>query len=96
MQVLSCDFLVSATGVSPVSDIEISDSGGPCDDKKAVLQLDKEGAICVDDYMRTSLSRGCVFAAGDCVALQWSEPSRHWMQMRLWSQVSKIQLPSTV
>ena len=97
MQEISCDFIVSATGVTPVSQLHItptliSDSRSSSDErgtKKRSFGLNRtdDGAIIVNDFMNTSLDWCGVFAAGDCVEAHWSSPSRHWIQMRLWSQV---------
>lgn len=74
-KVFGCDFLVSATGVTP------NTCGG------LGLKLGADGGFAVDETMATS--RPGVFAAGDCACAAW-EWSPHWFQMRLWCQARQM------
>ncbi|XP_017857193.1 PREDICTED: pyridine nucleotide-disulfide oxidoreductase domain-containing protein 1 [Drosophila arizonae] len=74
---LSCDFIVSATGVQPRHDYET--------DKPFHLAAD--GGIKVDEMMRTNLSD--VYAAGDVCTAGWPNGA-HWFQMRLWTQARQM------
>lgn len=87
LQVIGCDFVVSATGVQPnplPATEGVHSTEGP--------KCTKDGYICVDTTMRTSVAH--VFAAGDCCELPLSGMSNvessqnHFFQLRLWSQVS--------
>lgn len=69
---ISCDFVVSATGVIPNTEC-----CGP------EFKKDAEGGLLVNEFMETSVPG--VFAAGDACSPSWAE-SPHWFQMRLWSQ----------
>ncbi|GAV05195.1 hypothetical protein RvY_15363 [Ramazzottius varieornatus] len=74
-----CDFVVSATGVTPNLDFA-----------RSVLPVDGiavDGGMKVDERMETCLRD--VFAAGDVCTTMW-EPAPHWMQMRLWSQARQM------
>ncbi|KAJ8261972.1 hypothetical protein GJAV_G00160620 [Gymnothorax javanicus] len=73
-----CDFIVSATGVSPHT--------GPflLGNNFAVAE---DSGLKVDDHMRTS--EPDVFAAGDVCTACW-EPSPLWQQMRLWTQARQM------
>ncbi|KAI9190434.1 Pyridine nucleotide-disulfide oxidoreductase domain-containing protein 1 [Blastocladiella emersonii ATCC 22665] len=73
-KVYGVDFMVSATGVLPNSELA----------RAAGLVLTPNGGIAVDKAMRTSDPD--VYGAGDCVSCTWSGQSLHWFQMRLWSQ----------
>ncbi len=88
-KLIGCDFLVSATGVTPaVSFMPASFLRGP------------DGGLLVDARMRVrrleqQRQRTCevspggvcsVYAAGDAACVQWPRSS-NWFQMRLWSQV---------
>ena len=75
-KVYGCDFLVSATGVTP--------SGGIF---KQVVEVDEEGGIRIDEEMRTSAPD--IYAAGDVCSAGWSQAA-HWLQMRLWSQARQM------
>ncbi|CAM9668108.1 unnamed protein product [Chrysoparadoxa australica] len=84
-----CDFVVSATGVEPSTEVV----GDLC-------RKGKNGGILVDERMRVILTEGGVatgnaqaitrdslYACGDCCSMEWAEEgSQQWMQMRLWSQ----------
>jgi len=74
---LTCDFIVSATGVSP-------NTFYSCDSK---LKLSEDGGILVDEMMRTNLED--VYAAGDVCTANWPA-AMHWFQMRLWTQARQM------
>ncbi|KMY91130.1 pyridine nucleotide-disulfide oxidoreductase domain-containing protein 1 [Drosophila simulans] len=74
---LTCDFIVSATGVWPNTDYT-------CD---SPLQFSDDGGISVDEMMRTNLVD--VFAAGDVCTAIWPA-AMHWFQMRLWTQARQM------
>ena len=76
-KVVGCDFVVSATGVVPNSDA-IRVEG---------LASSPDGGIRVNEHMETSVAR--VYAAGDVCHADWT-PSRHWFQMRLWTQARQM------
>ncbi|GBO21699.1 Pyridine nucleotide-disulfide oxidoreductase domain-containing protein 1 [Araneus ventricosus] len=72
-----CDFIISATGVVP---------------NTTVLQKNKfdfadDGGVKVNDQMKTNLEN--IFAAGDVCTASWSL-SKHWFQMRLWTQARQM------
>jgi NAD(P)H-nitrite reductase large subunit len=73
-KIYGCDFVVSATGVSPNTSPFVSTVN---------LDLADDGGIKVDDNMRTNIKD--VYAAGDVCTASW-EPSKFWFQMRLWTQ----------
>ncbi|XP_008849816.1 pyridine nucleotide-disulfide oxidoreductase domain-containing protein 1 [Nannospalax galili] len=77
-KIYGCDFLVSATGVTP--NVEPFLQGNNFD-------LGEDGGLRVDDQMRTSLPD--VYAAGDICTACW-EPSPVWQQMRLWTQARQM------
>jgi len=74
-KVVGCDFIVSATGVTP--------NVGCFKD----LQLSEDSGIKVDWKMETS--REGIFAAGDVCSAGW-EWAPHWFQMRLWTQAHQM------
>jgi len=73
---IGADFVISATGVKP--------SG---QDFRDILEVSEEGAIKVNDNMQTSDNN--IYAAGDICQAQWSW-SKHWIQMRLWTQARQM------
>jgi pyruvate/2-oxoglutarate dehydrogenase complex dihydrolipoamide dehydrogenase (E3) component len=76
-KVIGCDFLISATGVIPNSDtIQIEGDES--------LDLADDGGIVVNENMETSIPD--IFAAGDVCHAAF-QTSKHWFQMRLWTQV---------
>jgi NADPH-dependent 2,4-dienoyl-CoA reductase/sulfur reductase-like enzyme len=79
------DVVVSATGVKP--NVTSWLLGGK-------VAVDEEsGGICVDERMERSA--GGVHAAGDVVSPRWGKGeggSKHWMQMRLWTQARQMGL----
>ncbi|KAM9995401.1 hypothetical protein ACTFIY_001573 [Dictyostelium cf. discoideum] len=79
-----CNFIISATGVIPNSTILTKDNNNnDDDDNNKIIKLSNEGAIIVDEQMKTSVDR--IYSAGDVCSIGWSE-SEVWFQMRLWSQ----------
>ncbi|XP_001356103.2 pyridine nucleotide-disulfide oxidoreductase domain-containing protein 1 [Drosophila pseudoobscura] len=74
---LTCDFIVSATGVQPRH--EFATDFPP--------KLADDGGLSVDEMMRTDLPD--VYAAGDVCSAAW-EPAPHWFQMRLWTQARQM------
>jgi len=103
-QIYGCDFIVSATGVAPLTDFL-----GPRSESQSEVRLTDSGEILVDSCMRTSVPNVC--AAGDCCWVEWKgegggeeadgssnssssskdSPSNiHWFQMKLWNQVQEF------
>ncbi|XP_057618992.1 pyridine nucleotide-disulfide oxidoreductase domain-containing protein 1 isoform X4 [Chionomys nivalis] len=77
-KIYGCDFLVSATGVTP--NVHPFLHGNNFD-------LGEDGGLKVDDQMRTSLPD--IYAAGDICTACW-QPSPVWQQMRLWTQARQM------
>lgn len=77
-KVYECDFVISATGVTPNSNLDVRDG--------ASIDIASDGGIKVDWKMETSLSD--IFAAGDVCTVDWT--SQHWFQMRLWTQARQM------
>lgn len=77
-KVYECDFIVSATGVTPNNNFEIKDG------KNFDIAID--GGIKVNWKMETNLSD--IFAAGDVCTVDWI--TEHWFQMRLWTQARQM------
>ncbi|KAG8238483.1 hypothetical protein J437_LFUL004946 [Ladona fulva] len=75
---VGCDLVVAATGVVPNSSSFINVLNGP-----KSCPSDGNG-IMVDLRMRTTTEG--VFAAGDVCTAAWPNRSKHWIQMRLWTQ----------
>lgn len=73
-EVYGCDFVVSATGVTP--------NTSPFD-SSANFSVAEDGGFKVDDNMMTNIDD--VYAAGDVCTASW-EPAKCWFQMRLWTQ----------
>ncbi|XP_046398394.1 pyridine nucleotide-disulfide oxidoreductase domain-containing protein 1 [Ischnura elegans] len=73
-----CDLVVAGTGVVPNSAPFLGVPGRP-----KSCPSDGNGLM-VDIRLRTSTDR--VFAAGDVVTAAWPNRSKHWLQMRLWTQ----------
>lgn len=76
-KIIGCDFIVSATGVIPNSDIK-----GLEDIKK-----EKDGGLLVDWKLETS--KQDIYAAGDVCSAGWVL-AKHWFQMRLWTQAHQM------
>lgn len=74
---VGCDFIISATGVSPNSDLPGLESVCKADD----------GGYVVDWKMETSEKD--VYAAGDVCTTGW-DLADHWFQMRLWTQAHQM------
>ncbi|XP_020810366.1 pyridine nucleotide-disulfide oxidoreductase domain-containing protein 1 [Drosophila serrata] len=74
---LTCDFIVSATGVQPRHEYTTD----------VPIKFSEDGGISVDEMMRTNLPD--VYAAGDVCTADWS-PAPHWFQMRLWTQARQM------
>uniref|UniRef100_I3N9Q1 Pyridine nucleotide-disulfide oxidoreductase domain-containing protein 1 n=1 Tax=Ictidomys tridecemlineatus TaxID=43179 RepID=I3N9Q1_ICTTR len=77
-KIYGCDFIVSATGVTP--NIEPFLSGNN-------FELGEDGGLKVNDHMHTSLPD--IYAAGDICTASW-QPSPVWQQMRLWTQARQM------
>lgn len=77
-KIYQCDFVVSATGVTPNSNLETR--GGKRFD------IAEDGGIKVDWKMETNLPD--IFAAGDVCTVDWT--SEQWFQMRLWTQARQM------
>nr|XP_004611338.1 unnamed protein product [Sorex araneus] len=77
-KVYGCDFIVSATGVTPNVDPFLSGNS---------FDLGEDGGLKVDGHMRTSVAD--IYAAGDICTAAW-QPSTHWQQMRLWTQARQM------
>ncbi|XP_054014382.1 pyridine nucleotide-disulfide oxidoreductase domain-containing protein 1 [Hylaeus anthracinus] len=75
--IIGCDFIVSATGVIPNSNIM-----GLEDLKKG-----KDGGLLVDWKLETSEQD--IYAAGDVCSAGW-ELAKQWFQMRLWTQAHQM------
>ncbi|XP_023341664.1 pyridine nucleotide-disulfide oxidoreductase domain-containing protein 1 [Eurytemora carolleeae] len=74
--IVGADFVISATGVVPSGSIY-----------RDILDLHSDGGIIVDDNMQSSCKD--VYAAGDVCHAGW-EWSKHWLQMRLWTQARQM------
>ncbi|XP_057711951.1 pyridine nucleotide-disulfide oxidoreductase domain-containing protein 1 isoform X2 [Corythoichthys intestinalis] len=73
-----CDFVVSATGVTPNTEPFLHGNN---------FTLAEDGGLRVDDHMVTS--EPDVYAAGDVCTAGW-EHSELWQQMRLWTQARQM------
>ncbi|XP_061817447.1 pyridine nucleotide-disulfide oxidoreductase domain-containing protein 1 isoform X1 [Nerophis lumbriciformis] len=73
-----CDFVVSATGVTPNTRPFLPGNN---------FALADDGGLRVDDHMMTS--QPDVYAAGDVCSACW-EHSPYWQQMRLWTQARQM------
>ncbi|XP_076381739.1 pyridine nucleotide-disulfide oxidoreductase domain 1 [Megalopta genalis] len=76
-KIIGCDFIVSATGVIPNSNIEGLEG----------LKKGDDGGILVDWKLETSEQH--IYAAGDVCSADW-ELAKHWFQMRLWTQALQM------
>lgn len=74
---ISCDFLVSATGVNPSLNFTTD----------RPFKLGNDGGILVDEFMQTSIDG--IYAAGDLCTAGWDK-AKHWFQMRLWTQARQF------
>ncbi|XP_030642426.1 pyridine nucleotide-disulfide oxidoreductase domain-containing protein 1 isoform X2 [Chanos chanos] len=77
-KIYGCDFVVSATGVVPNTDVFLDGNN---------FELASDLGLRVDEHMRTS--EPDVYAAGDICTACW-EPSPLWQQMRLWTQARQM------
>lgn len=75
---IECDFVVSATGVSPCFNFETG---------AEQFRLGPDGGIFVNDLMETSIAN--IYAAGDVCFAGWNW-APHWFQMRLWTQARQM------
>ncbi|XP_078039837.1 pyridine nucleotide-disulfide oxidoreductase domain 1 [Augochlora pura] len=76
-KIIGCDFIVSATGVIPNSNIEGLEG----------LKKGDDGGVLVDWQLETS--ERDIYAAGDVCSAAW-ELAKHWFQMRLWTQALQM------
>ncbi|GFQ78769.1 pyridine nucleotide-disulfide oxidoreductase domain-containing protein 1 [Trichonephila clavata] len=72
-----CDFIISATGVIPNTAFLL----------KNKFQIADDGGLMVNDQLKTNLED--IFAAGDVCTASWPL-SKHWFQMRLWTQARQM------
>ncbi|XP_004693284.1 PREDICTED: pyridine nucleotide-disulfide oxidoreductase domain-containing protein 1 [Condylura cristata] len=77
-KIYGCDFIVSATGVTPNTEPFVSGNN---------FDLGEDGGLKVDDHMHTSISD--IYAAGDICTAAWQH-SPFWQQMRLWTQARQM------
>ncbi|KAI1720176.1 pyridine nucleotide-disulfide oxidoreductase domain-containing protein [Ditylenchus destructor] len=77
-EIIGCDLIVEATGVTPSSDIWKRDC--------LQLKIADDNGILVDEHMRTNIEN--VYAAGDVCTAGWDTP--HWAQIRLWTQARQM------
>lgn len=75
-KIIGCDFIVSATGVIPNTDIQGLDN---------IKKINN--GYSVDWKLETSINN--IFAAGDCCTANW-DISEHWLQMKLWTQAHQM------
>ena len=78
-QYIGCDFIVSATGVTP--NVRIFEN--------LSCTYGSDGGIEVDENMRV-LGLDDIYAAGDVCSTSTWKPAPHWLQMRLWSQARQM------
>ncbi|KAF7266288.1 hypothetical protein GWI33_020320 [Rhynchophorus ferrugineus] len=76
-KVISCDLIVSATGVTPRKNFGTI----------SALDISEDGGIKVDEYMRTNLNN--IYAAGDFCTSSWPW-AKHWFPMKLWTQARQM------
>lgn len=74
---ITCDLVISATGVHPRSNVST----------RGALEKSEDGGIQVNEYMQTSLQD--IYAAGDVCNANWSF-AKHWFQMKLWTQARQM------
>lgn len=78
--VIECDFIVSATGVTPNLEFRVEPSA---------FTIGADGGILVNEFMASSIPD--IYAAGDCCTAGWVW-SKWWFQMRLWTQARQMGL----
>ncbi|XP_011882554.1 PREDICTED: pyridine nucleotide-disulfide oxidoreductase domain-containing protein 1 [Vollenhovia emeryi] len=76
-KIIGCDLIISATGVTPNSDI--------CGLEE--LERGEDAGLLVDWKLETS--KKDVYAAGDVCTVGWPKV-KHWFQMRLWTQAHQM------
>ncbi|XP_030753804.1 pyridine nucleotide-disulfide oxidoreductase domain-containing protein 1 [Sitophilus oryzae] len=76
-QKISCDLIISATGVTPRTNFNT----------KNKLLLSEDGGIRVDDHLKTNLNN--IYAAGDICSANW-QWAKHWFPMKLWTQARQM------
>lgn len=76
-KIIGCDFIISATGVVPNSDI--------CGLEN--LKKGEDTGLLVDWKLETSQKD--IYAAGDICTADWPK-AKHWFQMRLWTQAHQM------
>lgn len=76
-KIIGCDFIVSATGVIPNTNITGLED----------ITKGEDGGLLVDWKLETS--KQDVYAAGDVCSAGW-EIAKHWFQMRLWTQAHQM------
>ncbi|KAG8034532.1 hypothetical protein G9C98_007608 [Cotesia typhae] len=76
-KIIGCDFIISATGVTPNVYVKGLEN----------LVLSQDGGFLVDWKLETSASD--VYAAGDVSTAGW-DLAAHWFQMRLWTQAHQM------
>lgn len=76
-ELIECDFIVSATGVTPRILFQSNSD----------FKLGPDGGIWIDEDMKTSVDS--IYAAGDVCYAGW-EHSKFWFQMRLWTQAKQM------
>ncbi|CAK9802308.1 Pyridine nucleotide-disulfide oxidoreductase domain-containing protein 1 [Anthophora quadrimaculata] len=76
-KIIGCDFIVSATGVIPNSNITGLEN----------LKKGEDQGLLVDWKLETSEQD--IYAAGDVCTAGW-ELAKHWFQMRLWTQAHQM------
>ncbi|XP_017772126.1 PREDICTED: pyridine nucleotide-disulfide oxidoreductase domain-containing protein 1 [Nicrophorus vespilloides] len=74
---IQCDFIVSATGVEPMSDFKIT----------TALELSEDKGIKVDEFMQSSVKN--IYVAGDLCTADW-EHAKQWFPMKLWTQARQM------
>ncbi|CAG5009751.1 unnamed protein product [Parnassius apollo] len=74
---ISCDFVISATGVEPAVNFSW--------DKEPIKG--KDGGLAVNENQETTVKD--VFAAGDVAFAAWPY-APHWFQLRLWTQARQM------
>lgn len=77
-KLIECDFIVSATGVTPSLNFQLIGNQ---------FKFGPDGGIFVNEMMESSIEN--IFAAGDVCFTGW-EWSQHWFQMRLWTQARQM------
>ncbi|KAI4479039.1 hypothetical protein M0804_011501 [Polistes exclamans] len=76
-KVVGCDFIVSATGILPNSNLAGLEN----------LEKGEDEGLCVDWKLETSEKD--IYAAGDVCTARW-DIAKHWFQMRLWTQAHQM------